>query len=38
MEMFDLPTLLGVAREAEVFEYILILVVILSSGKEERIF
>lgn len=36
--MFDLITLLGVAREAEVIEYILALVVILFSGKEEGIF
>jgi uncharacterized membrane protein YuzA (DUF378 family) len=39
VELFDLiTTLLGVAREAEVIEYILVLVVILFSGKEDRIF
>jgi hypothetical protein len=38
VELFDLLTLLDVAREAEVLEYILVLVVILSSGKKDRIF
>ena len=38
MELFDLLTLLDVAREAEVLEYILLLVVILPSEKEDRIF
>jgi len=38
VEIFDLLNLLGVAREAEVLEYILVLVFILSSGKKERIF
>jgi hypothetical protein len=38
VELFDLLTLLGIVREAEVMEYILVFVVILSSGKEDIIF
>jgi hypothetical protein len=38
VELFDLLALLGVAREADVMEYIIVLVLILSSGKEDRIF
>jgi len=40
VKLFDLLTLLGIAREAEVTEYILVLVVtrMLSSGKEDRMF